>query len=207
MGMVMGFTLVTDETIERILADPPLVWLVLAPDDDEAYTRARRDATRRKRSLLDRLLGRSAPPSPEIEPAPFTIADGEGENFDVDKSWHGIHFVLTGSPNEGKTPLDFLLGGGRYVGDEDTGYGPARVFTSTETRRIAEAAGAISDQELEARFDPARMKAAKIYLGEFWGRGTQDPGTLEYLMTNVATLRDVLARAVAKGQGLMITLS
>ena len=36
MSMVVSLSAVRDETIERLLADPPLVWQVIAPDDPEA---------------------------------------------------------------------------------------------------------------------------------------------------------------------------
>src|SRR3712207_3831611 len=55
----------------------------------------------------------------------------EGE-IDLDKAWHGIHFLLTGTAWEGQEPLCYLLVGGEYIGDEDVGYGPARVLRPHE---------------------------------------------------------------------------
>ena len=59
--------------------------------------------------------------------------DEEGfADFDIDKAWHGIHYLLTGTAWEGAAPLNFLVAGGRPVGDVDVGYGPARAFSGAE---------------------------------------------------------------------------
>ena len=65
--------------------------------------------------------------------------------FALDKSWHGIHFLLTGSAEGVRPPVDFILMGGREIGDLDLGYGPARAFTSAETKQIAFDARDLSD--------------------------------------------------------------
>src|SRR4051812_22134863 len=59
------------------------------------------------------------------------------EGIDIEKSWHGIHYLLTGTRDEGDGPLNFILAGGQEVGDVDVGYGPARAFTSEQVRGIA----------------------------------------------------------------------
>ncbi len=186
MSMVVSLASVSDATIERLLADPPLVWQVIAPDDTEAYDRARREANgRAKPGLFSRLFGVRAradePPAPSA--APFMLSDGEGDLGDLDKSWHGIHYLLTGSADEGGAPLDFLVAGGTEVGDEDVGYGPARVFTSAQTRAIAAALAAVTDDELRARFAPEAMMRAEIY-PEIWDR---DPAMTTPWVTSWST--------------------
>jgi hypothetical protein len=42
-------------------------------------------------------------------------------DLDVDKAWHGIHYLLTGTAWEGDPPLDFIVKGGSQVGDVDDG--------------------------------------------------------------------------------------
>ena len=51
--------------------------------------------------------------------------DDSSEALSLAKSWHGLHYILTGDPVQGDPPLNFLLVGGAEVGDEDIGYGPA----------------------------------------------------------------------------------
>ena len=198
MSMILGLTSLGDANIERLLADPPLVWKVIAPDDD-AYESARAAAARP--SLLGRLFGR--PQAAEADAEPFVLADGEGETADLDKAWHGIHYLLTGTAWEGTGPLAFLVAGGRGVGDIDVGYGPARVLTSAETRSAHEALAGLRDEELRARFDAADMTRKKVY-PEMWN---DDDNALDYLMDNVGTLREFLAQAVAQQRGLVLYLS
>jgi len=53
--------------------------------------------------------------------------DGEPPNYvDVDKAWHGIHYLLTGQAEGGPRPLSLAVLGGGDFGTED-GYGPAHV--------------------------------------------------------------------------------
>ena len=203
MGMVAGFVSLSDANIQRVLADPPLVWLVMAPDDPEAYEQARkRAADDAKPGFVSRLFGAKAPP-PVTSATALTLGDGEGDVGDIDKSWHGIHFLLTGTADEGNPPLDFLVGGGAYVGDEDVGYGPARAFTSSETKAIERALALLSDEELERRFAPDAMMKAEIY-PEIWDRTPPNDDPLGYLMEYVKVIREMLATVTARGHGLLV---
>ncbi len=203
MGMCMCFALLSDASIARVLADPPLIWQVIAPDDPGMYQQARKDA--KPRSLLSRLLDRSASSSDAA--APIALTGSEGEAPDLDKAWHGIHFLLTGTADDGEPPLNFLVAGGHAVGDIDVGYGPARVYTVAETRQIAASLAAVSDAEARSRYSADRMKHQAVY-PDIWGRidAGQDEG-LEYLMENLQTLRRVLQTATEANLGLVVHLS
>ncbi len=206
MGMILGLTTVSDATIARLLADPPLVWRVLAPDDPDAYEQARAEAARPP-SFLGRLLGaKSGGTGAPRDDAPFALVPGERADADLDKAWHGIHFLLTGTADAGRFPESFLLLGGREVGDIDVGYGPARVMTAEETRAAQAMLAALGDDALRARFDPAKMMELDVYPG-IWDRDPEDDDTLEYLMENVATLRGMLDAAARDGLGILISLS
>ena len=203
MSMILGLTTVTDATIARLLADPPLVWRILAPGDhEEREAEARPPA----RSWLARIFG-SAPsaPGPPRGPDALPLAPGEGRQMDLDKAWHGIHFLLTGRADGGDKPAGFLLHGGREVGDVDVGYGPARALTSADTRAAHAMLAARSDDALRARFDPKAMMRAEVY-PEIWDGDDADDDALGYLMENVASLRTFLAAAADEGLGLLITL-
>ena len=63
----------------------------------------------------------------------------ENENcIDVDKAWHGIHYLLAGDTWGGDPPLANVVLGGTAIGD-DVGYGPARYLTADEVRAIGDA--------------------------------------------------------------------
>ena len=203
MGMVALVTQLNDETMERLIADPPLVWRVIAPDDLPMYERARAEAGPRKPGFVARLFGAQSPPPAAV--APFALGDGEGKETYLDKAWHGIHFLLTGKAEEGDPPLDFLLSGGREIGDEDVGMGPARVFSASETRTIAAALAALGDDDLRGRFDPQAMEAADVYPDVIWVRDGEE--ALSYVMTYFGALRESVMEAAGTNRGLMVTLS
>ena len=202
--MILGMVTLGDANIARVLADPPLVWRVIAPDAPELYESARERPS--KPSFLGRIFGR--PPAAEAGTSgeAFALADGEGVNADLDKAWHGIHYLLTGTAWEGDKPLNFLLAGGRPVGDIDVGYGPARVHSAAETRAAHEALTQLSDDDLRGRFDPGDMTSKEIY-PEIWDRRPEEDDTLGYLMEHVGTLREFLAQAVEQRQGLVVHLT
>ena len=175
MGMVLGLTMLGDQNIERLLSDPPLIWRVLAPDDPDLYEASRREQS--TPSLLRRLLGARSPSGSDA--AELILGEPEGISTDLDKAWHGIHYLLTGSASEGDAPLSFLVSEGRAVGAIHVGYCPARVFTAAETRTILQAIEGISDEDLRSRFDPGDMTAKKIY-PEIWSRGSPDDETIGY---------------------------
>lgn len=142
--------------------------------------------------------------------APEGIEEFIGEertSADLDKAWHGIHWLLTGSADGGDEPLCYLLAGGKQVGDVDVGYGPARALTSEQVEAWDAALSQIARDELSRRFDPKAMLDAAIY-PQIWGRslkGVED--TLDYLLQAYAGLRDFVAAARREGSGLVVYLS
>jgi hypothetical protein len=202
MGMYLSVAGVSDATIARIHADPPLIWQIVAPDDPDAVARARGPAPRQ--GFFARLLGREPAHAPPAPP-PLDLQPGEGDlgaAGDLDKAWHGIHYLLTGTAWEGDPPLNFLLVGGRNVDDFET----AHTFTAAETRDIAAALALIDDAELRRRFAPAEMMRLEIY-PEIWDRDPAEEDPLGFLLEMVGVLRGALQRAVGHGHGLLVTLS
>jgi hypothetical protein len=131
-------------------------------------------------------------------------------DLDVDKAWHGIHFLLTGTAWEGEPPLDFIVSGGRSIGDEDVGYGPARGFTSKEVREIAGALSDLTSDALLARYDHATMNQLDVYPGgpDGWQpRDRDENGLVEYLTENYEQLREFLIGAAREGEAVLIYLN
>ena len=200
MSMILSLVAVSDANRERLLADPALVWLLL--DEPDAY-RAEREGAKRL-GFLGRLFRKKSPPAAATIDD-LNLAPGEGWMRDLDKAWHGLHFLLTGTAWEGEPPLDFLVRGGRELGTIDVGYGPARVFSASETVAITSALDALEDNELAARFDPEAMLAAQIY-PEIWSRDPQEDDTLAYLLSSLETLREFLDHCEEQGLGMVVWL-
>jgi hypothetical protein len=129
--------------------------------------------------------------------------DDSNEALSLEKSWHGLHYILTGDPAQGDPPLNFLLVGGVDVGDEDIGYGPARIFDPTAVTIIDNSLTKFSETDLDARFDPAAMGVAQIY-PNIWHEPraflrSEYAGYLE-------TLKAYVHRTANSGRALLIAL-
>jgi Domain of unknown function (DUF1877) len=85
------------------------------------------------------------------------------QRLSLEKSWHGLHFVLTGSAWEGEEPLNFLASGGQPIGEEDVGYGPARALFATGVAALDKALASVNEDEFRRRFDLAGMVRAEVY--------------------------------------------
>ena len=201
MGMVLVLAAISRENSERILADPLLVWQLLAPDDKDAYAQAR--ARRTSTSWLGSLFGRKAATPKEVPPLQLT--DGEGGQVDLDKAWPGLHFLLAGTGDEAEFPAGFLLGGGHEVADEDLGYGPPRILDADAVRQVDHFLDTISEAELRQRYDPSRMRELDIY-PEIWGSPHDATESLEYLLEYAETLRGAVRDAESRNLALVLAL-
>jgi hypothetical protein len=134
----------------------------------------------------------------------FIYPDGEEHpsSIDVDKAWHGIHFMLTGDAWGGGPPLCNVVLGGTEIGD-DIGYGPARYITADEVRAAADVLRELPSKEFARRFDSAAMSENEIY-PEIWDEVQE---SLDYLMSNYELVRDYYSAAASKGNAMLKYLS
>ena len=200
MGMCFGLNTLSDENIKRVSEDPALIWRVLAPDDTEIYLEEKRT---RSTGILSKIFGKKE--SKAIEIPNLEFKDGEGIETDLDKSWHGLHYLFTHSEWEGDPPLNFIICGGHAVGDIDVGYGPARTIGSEEVKIIDEALKKIDHEYLTSRFNPEDMMKKEIY-PEIWDRDPEDDDTLEYCIEYFEVLKNFIAEAGENKMGLVIYL-
>lgn len=126
--------------------------------------------------------------------------DEEHENnLDVDKAWHGIHYLLAGDTAEGQPPLANAVLGGTEIGD-DVGYGPARYLTVDEVRAVADALRDITPEKFRTRYVAAELLKNEIY-PEIWNDA--DDGAIGYLTTWYEALRDYYIEAASKGRAML----
>lgn len=113
---------------------------------------------------------------------------------DLDKAWHGIHWLLTGDPWTTEGPLSAVIFGGQDL-DEDFGYGPPRLLDPAGVDAVVAALADVGPTELRARFDPAAMSAAEVY-PDIW----DDPDSLDgYLVPNFVALKEFYGTAGTGG--------
>jgi hypothetical protein len=127
--------------------------------------------------------------------------------LDLDKSWHAIHYLLTGTAWDiGDDAAGAAILGGDEVGedDEDDGYGPARLLDPESVRAIADALDTLDPETLRARLDPTMMAAAEIY-PNVWTDGTVDFDNV--IAPHFAELRRFYRSAATEGHAVLIAIA
>ena len=203
MGMRIGLLSLTDANVARAVKSPSLAWRLIAPENpaesDVARPQPAKAPARGKKTAGTRQARPKAAPTLKLEA-------NEGTRCDLEKSWHGIHYLLTGSAWEGDPPLDFLVNGGRQVGRIDPEHGPVRAFRADQTRAIYESLSALSPYELRKRFNGRDMTAKEIY-PDIWTRSVLEEDSLRYLMDHLDKLRAFLRQTVEAQLGLLVFLT
>lgn len=130
----------------------------------------------------------------------------ELDEIDLEKAWHGIHFLLTGSQWEGKEPLCYLVAGGKTIGDIDVGYGPARALTSKQVASFNIALSGISSDNLRQRYDPQALKKAEIY-PEIWDNDPAEDDALGYLVEMFEDLKAFVEKTSEQKKGMVVYIA
>ena len=125
---------------------------------------------------------------------PRGAVQGTHAELSLDKAWHGVHYLLSGSTEPTNTPLGQAVLGGTEVGEDFSGYGPARTFDPAQVARAAKALAAPeAEREAAGRFDAARMTELQIY-----PFGWEDDDR-DWLLVSFRDLRGFYADAAAQG--------
>ncbi|RZK18337.1 MAG: DUF1877 family protein [Hymenobacter sp.] len=129
--------------------------------------------------------------------------------MDLDKAWHALHYLLTGTAWGGEEPACYLVMGGEQIGDEeehDVRYGPARLLSPAEVAALAAVAAVLTPAEIQKRLNPEEMTRLKIY-PEVWSRTGQDAqDNYDYLLEYAVELQGFLSRAADLRQAVIIYL-
>ncbi len=84
--------------------------------------------------------------------------------IDIDKSWHAIHFILSGEVWEAsEDPLSKVILNGNELNDEDMGYGPAMLVGHDDIHNINNALKSVSEEWFRKRFSISNMLKNEIY--------------------------------------------
>jgi hypothetical protein len=137
-----------------------------------------------------------------VKAVPANNPDAHGESVSLEKAWHGLHYLLTGSATEGPPPLGFILEGGKPIGDGG-GYGPPRLFSPSEVQQMHKALSAISDNKLWSRFNAEEMTDQDVYPG-IWDEPEEELRE-EYVMY-FNELKKLFAAAASKKLAVVVRL-
>jgi len=223
--MCLALTTASDATIEAILKEPAKVWLLVSPDDLDFYWEDAGKAPQagaadsgggllgKIKSMFEAKHKAAAEPDAAPEGNGHEIlgldpARGEGVEDDLDKAWHGLHYIFTGTADGGAAPLNFLVSGGVETGKIEIGYGVPRAFTSADTAKIFDALSKWTEHKVREKYDAEDMMSLDIY-PSIWdrpGAEGEDPEGLEYLVENFDRLKEFIANAHKSGVGFVITI-
>lgn len=152
MGISCVAYAVSDGNIHRVLADPPLVWRLIEPEDDALY--------------LAEIGYESRKPAPEV---PALVDDGhERYLLDLDRLWDGLGACLRRCAPR----MPCFFDDARPLGHIDVGYGPALYHHASAMARIAEACAALSETQVLDALKTADFEG--VYLGELWESRNND---------------------------------
>ncbi len=190
MSMIGNFRTTSDTEIDALLARPKRIELMLYGE----YSSAKND----RGGIFSFFRKKKEEPADDWRP------DEPGAESDIDKAWHGIHFLLTGSAWEGIGPEAFIVAGGTEIGKIDVGYGPARAFRSKEVSEIAQRLKGIDKKILENRFDKKAFIENEIY-PDIWDEPPED--CLGYLLENFEMLKQLVIKAADDKKALIVYLN
>lgn len=200
MGMTGTLHRVSSAEIDELIRNPASVTRVLGLDDGPRL----RDV--RPKGILGWLLRLTPITISEVDPdAPDTsdrLSDPE-RSLDIEKAWHGLHFLFTGTADEGEEPACFLLKGGEDVDDE----GSRRLLRPQQVRQFANFLTAFGEADLRQRYDPKRMTALEIYPEAIWNRVAAEDDPRQWLLDSAGQLRAFVKGAADAGDGLVIDIS
>ena len=124
-----------------------------------------------------------------------TLQAAEPFMIDLDKEWHGTHFLLTRSSEGANDPLSLILGSFEEVGP-DIGYGPVQYIPSERIAAFHKALSALQDEEIVGRYDTDAMQQQNIYLADSYADEGEEGR--QFLAERIQQLRD-FARRGAEG--------
>jgi|HubBroStandDraft_4_1064222.scaffolds.fasta_scaffold154397_2 hypothetical protein len=164
---------------------------------EAAYARAKQISDQLKRS--DRGTGPATLEEIQKMTRPLREAGAFGEDTDVlelDKSWHTLHYLLTGSAEATDSALGRAILGGKEIGP-DVGHGPARLLTVAQVQEIAIALAKVPSHDLAQRFDLGTMIASEIY-------ACRDEGELDLAQEYFEQLKSFYADSAARGSAILL---
>ena len=130
---------------------------------------------------------------------PMQLFTLDADTLTLDKAWHGIHYLLTGSVWEGDAPLDFLLHGGEPLAEEEDDPVP-RLLDPNELRQTDAALAQVDADMLRRRYDPHAMRQQGVY-PDIWDEGE---AALTYCLQHVELLKAFVARTARQDRSMVI---
>ena len=200
MGMTCTLRRASDADVRQLVADPTQAASFLygpAP-------LVRRVQPRGVLGLILRLLPIRIEEVDSSAPPPPPPGD---DVLDLEKSWHGLHFLFTGSAEDTTLPNGFLISGGLDLESEDDDNAP-RLLDADQVREIHTFLQSLSRDDLTRRYDAHRMTELEIYPDAIWMRDTiGDRSARDHLLDAFDELQSFIAVTHERRQAIVVQVS
>ncbi len=145
---------------------------------------------------------------PDAAPPPDYDRVTDRPHCDLEGVWHGLHFLFTGTAWEGDEPACYLTRGGEEIGEADElGYYVLQALSPDKVQQFSLFLRQLSHEELERRFNPARMMALQIDPAH-WDRTSQgNDRPLDRLLSAYDGLRAFVDATVEVKAGAVVYVS
>lgn len=221
MSMIQVLRAIPPETLGKIKKDPRLTRYILFSDHDPEAVAALENAEYKmnqedvpalykiffkmfpwlRKKIEDDFNKKIKQSVHMIKQKPETKDIDTGEEMDLDKAWHGIHYLLTGKPGVAEPPLGDAIMGGVEIG-EDTGYGKPRFLEPQQVKAVADALSKISPDELLQCYDKDELNKEEIY-----GVGYDEKQDRDYLSNAYREMVDFYQKAALNGRAMLFYLT
>ncbi len=188
MGMCLAYCRISQINAGIVLKNPELIHVFLGHEAEEAA----------QPGFWKNLFGGKKETSSET---PVLAPRNEEDEEDADKAWNAIHYILTGTAEGGAFPAGFILYGGKEVGEEDVGYGPARLLSTDELKEVSFILGTFSESSIRFSYDGRAMDNSNAY-PQIWERDGVEG--FEYVWENFEKLRDFISDTHRRNDCLLI---
>lgn len=132
--------------------------------------------------------------------------DEDKNLLDIDKSWDGIIFLLTGQniENADHPLLQVIFSGEIIDNDQDFGSGPANYRTPEQVADLNAEISKITVEDLRQKYDPVKMSKLDVY-PNVWERDGEE--AFEYLSDYFLELQQFYSDASLNGQAIITIIS
>jgi len=207
MGMTGGLYRASTAEIQKLVNEPASIEQFV---EDSAWAPPVREV--RPKGILGWLMKLSPVKvlenDPNAEPPPGYDHANDRPHCDLEGVWQGLHFLFTETAWEGDEPACYLTRGGQEIGEADElGYYVLQALSPDKVQQFSLFLRRLSHEELERRFNPARMMALQID-PEHWDRTPQgNDRPLDRLLSAYDGLRAFVDATVDVKAGAVVYVS
>jgi len=206
---------IAPELLERILTNPSILDEVTAVDLHlpippakasallELLSSAKLDemAARMPAEHREAFLRQAAVMRTAAAGGPRAEPEGVRARLDLEKAWHGLHFLLCRTADEAPPPLGSAVLGGAEVG-ADRGHGPVRYLTPEQAADVALAISSIDPPGLRRAWEPQSLVEHEVYPG-----GWEQPESLEWLLDALGQLQQFYSGVANRGSAVLLYIT